>query len=82
VRSSDPDALGICVKESMDTAIDACTEDSECVRQPTCCDCGVGAWVNQRYQAPLPEQCGTVCKCALQQAVGVCRDNKCVGVAI
>jgi hypothetical protein len=57
---------------------DFCTEDAQCVRQPSCCDCGVGTWVNQEYQSETPD-CTQVCKCATVRATGVCRDNRCVG---
>jgi|GEM_PF-6763196 len=56
-----------------------CTEDKNCVRQASCCDCGLGDWVNQKYYKEAV--CQYACKCALFLSEGKCVDHQCVGVA-
>jgi|GEM_PF-6697583 len=54
-----------------------CEKDGDCVRQPSCCDCGVGRWVNEKYRSNVT--CENTCKCAIMDAVGVCENSTCVG---
>lgn len=57
-----------------------CKTASDCVRQQSCCDCGLGQYVN-KYNYNSTACTGPVCKCALQPSHGDCEGNKCVGVA-
>jgi hypothetical protein len=57
-----------------------CTQDSDCVRQHSCCDCGTGRWVNKDYQVMV--KCEIGCACMMTDARGVCENNHCVGKAI
>jgi hypothetical protein len=55
-----------------------CMSDSDCVRQSSCCDCGLGNYVNKKYyHAP---QCEQRCMCATQQSIGKCENNVCIGI--
>lgn len=57
---------------------DFCKKDSDCVRLNSCCDCGLGVYVNKYNQQPecLPGQPRCMCPIALSK--GLCLDNKCV----
>ncbi|MFH1917440.1 MAG: hypothetical protein ABIJ21_09335 [Nanoarchaeota archaeon] len=56
-----------------------CEEDTDCVRQESCCDCGLGNYVNKNYYAEIP--CTeSQCMCATQQSTGVCKNNQCTAV--
>ncbi|HSB46695.1 MAG TPA: eight-cysteine-cluster domain-containing protein [Candidatus Bilamarchaeum sp.] len=57
-----------------------CKSASDCVRQQSCCDCGLGVYVNKYHYNSTPCT-GPVCKCALQPSHADCVDNKCVAVA-
>jgi hypothetical protein len=57
-----------------------CRADADCMRRPTCCDCGLGTWVNKQFSEPRECRPGEpLCRCALQDAKGVCENNRCVG---
>ncbi len=58
-----------------------CKADSDCVRLNSCCDCGLGTYVNKYNQAPECPQGSPRCMCATIQSHGACQDNKCVAVA-
>ncbi len=58
-----------------------CQQDSDCVRLNSCCDCGIGAYVNKYNQAPECPSGSPRCMCAEIPSHGACQDNKCVGVA-
>jgi eight-cysteine-cluster-containing protein len=55
---------------------DYCEVDSDCVRQNSCCDCGLGKYVNKRFQV-YPKCDGPRCQCVERESVGRCFDNKC-----
>jgi len=55
-----------------------CDVDSDCVRQNSCCDCGLGKYVNKKYQVIF--DCYVVCKCATQESTGKCINNQCTAV--
>lgn len=61
---------GKCVTEAY------CEEDSDCVRKNSCCDCGLGTYVNKEHQVE-PECIGPRCLCAEMPSVGKCVDNAC-----
>ncbi|MEW6722514.1 MAG: eight-cysteine-cluster domain-containing protein [Candidatus Micrarchaeota archaeon] len=60
---------------------DYCTSDSDCLRQQSCCDCGLGEYVN-KYNYNNTTCTGPVCKCVQIPSKGECRDNKCTAVPI
>jgi hypothetical protein len=77
-----PDAGGHCVSKLGATELprDYCEQASDCVIEPSCCDCGLGTWVNKEYQTEI--KCsGPLCKCALQPRHAECENNHCVGKA-
>jgi hypothetical protein len=92
IRGSDPEALGSCQlgkSAPIDNTTNVigpgdipenkfCLQDSDCVRQNSCCDCGVGEWVHKDYQVQV--RCAKVCQCEISNTVGKCRSNQCVGV--
>lgn len=55
-----------------------CDVDSDCVRQGSCCDCGLGKYVNKKYK--VEPVCHVVCKCATEASMGKCIGNKCTAV--
>lgn len=57
--------------------ISHCQKDSDCVRKNSCCDCGVGVWVNSKYNPDVI--CEYTCACAISDTVGVCENNTCIG---
>ncbi len=67
---------GTCQKPAYTTQ---CDKDADCVRRHSCCDCGLGTWVNAKYNPDLV--CDQMCECAIRDAVGVCENNTCVGKA-
>ena len=57
---------------------DYCQKDSDCVRLNSCCDCGIGVYVNTYNQ--VPECTGVRCMCATRLSKGACQASKCVAV--
>lgn len=56
-----------------------CERDTDCVRQKSCCDCGLGNYVNKKYYSQT--ECATQCMCATVDSIGKCIDNECTGQA-
>ncbi|MFH1199860.1 MAG: hypothetical protein V1708_02225 [Candidatus Micrarchaeota archaeon] len=60
---------------------DYCVQDSDCVREPSCCDCGLGKYVNRKYAQEV--SCTSPrCMCATQESKGVCESNQCKAVPV
>ncbi len=59
---------------------DYCQKDSDCVRLNSCCDCGLGLYVNT-YNQNETECTGPRCMCAIANSYGKCQSNKCVAIA-
>ena len=57
-----------------------CDNDTDCVRQSSCCDCGLGKYVNKKYYNAV--RCENRCMCAEIESVGRCRNNLCVGLEV
>ncbi|MFH1106968.1 MAG: hypothetical protein V1787_03660 [Candidatus Micrarchaeota archaeon] len=57
-----------------------CERDSDCVRQGSCCGCGLGAYVNKKYLDQV--FCEGQCRCLTIESRGVCVDNKCKAVPL
>lgn len=58
-----------------------CVQDSDCVRQFSCADCGVGTYVNKNYYREA--SCvGPRPSCPVQSSKGVCENYKCEAVAV
>ena len=58
-----------------------CVQDSDCVRQQSCCDCGLGKYVNRNYAQEV--SCTSPrCMCATRESKGACVDNQCKAVAV
>ncbi len=60
---------------------DYCQKDGDCVRLNSCCDCGLGVYVNTYNQKPECPPGEPVCKCAIAPSKGVCQSSRCVAVA-
>ncbi|MEK6982181.1 MAG: eight-cysteine-cluster domain-containing protein [Candidatus Micrarchaeota archaeon] len=60
---------------------DYCESDSDCVRQTSCCDCGLGQYVN-KYNLENNSCNGPRCMCPTMLSKGVCLSNKCTAVPI
>ncbi|MFN7991366.1 MAG: eight-cysteine-cluster domain-containing protein [Candidatus Micrarchaeia archaeon] len=60
---------------------DYCKTNDDCVRQQSCCDCGLGVYVN-RFNYNSSPCTGPVCKCAIRDSKGECQGNKCVAVDV
>ena len=60
-------------------AKDYCQKDSDCVRQGSCCDCGLGVYVNT-YHLNTSACNGPRCMCAIALSKGECQLNRCVAV--
>jgi len=60
---------------------DYCQKDGDCVRLNSCCDCGLGVYVNTYNQKPECPPGEPVCKCAIAPSKGVCESARCVAVA-
>ena len=58
---------------------DYCVQDSDCIRQKKCCDCGPGEYVNF-YHLENPVCAPPQCACPIMRTTGACQDNKCVAV--
>lgn len=52
-----------------------CKNDYDCVKQGSCCDCGLGKYVNTyNYK---PKECKVECECEPVPSKGICEDNVC-----
>jgi eight-cysteine-cluster-containing protein len=60
---------------------DYCQKDSDCVRKNSCCDCGLGEFVNKYNQQPECPPNEPRCACAIRLSHGECNASKCVAVA-
>ena len=60
---------------------DYCQSSADCIKLNSCCDCGVGVYVNRYNQAPQCPQGSPRCMCASIPSHAECQQNKCVGVA-
>ena len=60
---------------------DYCQKDGDCVRLNSCCDCGLGVYVNTYNQKPECAPGEPVCKCAIALSHGECQSGRCVAVA-
>jgi eight-cysteine-cluster-containing protein len=60
---------------------DYCEKDSDCVRLNSCCDCGLGQYVNIYNQQPECPKDQPRCLCPIADSRGECQDNKCVAVS-
>lgn len=58
---------------------DYCVQDSDCVRQQECCDCGLGEYVNI-YNVEAPVCTPPQCACPMMRSSGACQGNRCVAV--
>jgi len=56
-----------------------CDEDSECVRETSCCDCGMGTYINKKFQREA-ECSGPRCMCAEMESYGKCINHVCTAV--
>ncbi|HIH20811.1 TPA: hypothetical protein HA244_06090 [Candidatus Micrarchaeota archaeon] len=59
-----------------------CIQDSDCVRQETCCSCGLGVYINKAYQRSVDCSRAGACLCPIQNSIGKCIENKCSAVAV
>jgi hypothetical protein len=57
-----------------------CTSDDQCVRQSSCCDCGLGIYVNEKYYEH--QICDEQCECASEPSRGLCIENTCTAVTL
>lgn len=57
-----------------------CTEDNQCVRQSSCCDCGLGIYVNEKYYEH--KECEQECNCESEYSRGLCINNTCTAVTL
>jgi hypothetical protein len=76
-----PDEKGRCMPYGY--AVSFCMQDSDCVRQKDCCDCGEGTWVNRNFYNE--SACGPsdyYCKCAMQPRVPKCEHSRCTSAPI
>lgn len=60
---------------------DYCQKDSDCVRKNSCCDCGLGQYVNNYNQQPECPPNEPRCMCAIALSHGECNASRCVAVA-
>jgi len=60
---------------------DYCQKDSDCVRLNSCCDCGLGVYVNTYNQKPECPPGEPRCACAMRLSHGECNASRCVAVA-
>jgi hypothetical protein len=77
--SPPPNATGKAVIPPGYEVKDYCMQDSDCVRQRKCCDCGIGEYVNF-YNLEDPVCAGPSCACPIMRSNGACVNNKCVAV--
>lgn len=56
-----------------------CDSDADCVRKNSCCDCGLGDYINKKYQVEVSCQ-GPRCLCPIADSVGKCVNNRCAAV--
>ena len=57
-----------------------CEVDTDCVRQDSCCDCGLGTYVNKEYYENA--DCDEECDCEAQLSEGLCVNNTCVATPL
>ncbi|MBU1197094.1 hypothetical protein KJ765_01130 [Candidatus Micrarchaeota archaeon] len=55
-----------------------CEKDSDCVRQGSCCDCGLGKYINKDHYEEVI--CEAQCLCASYPSRGICEDHQCKAV--
>lgn len=74
-----PDAGGTCIKENTDVnARDYCDTADDCILEPSCCDCGVGVWVNKQYPSAI--KCQQQCMCEIGPGRHPeCIEHHCIG---
>ncbi len=56
-----------------------CDSDNDCVRKNSCCDCGLGSYVNKNYQDEELKRCPK-CLCPVADSIGKCINNRCTAV--
>lgn len=59
---------------------DYCRLDTDCVRQESCCDCGLGTYVNFYNHQNVSCEGKPRCMCPIANSVGKCIENKCTAV--
>lgn len=57
---------------------DYCQKDEDCVRLNSCCDCGLGGYVNRYNQQPECPLGEPRCMCPIALSKGLCLNNECV----
>lgn len=56
-----------------------CDVDSDCVRKNSCCDCGLGNYINKKFQEAVECE-GPRCLCAVMDSTGKCVNHQCIAV--
>ncbi|MFW6231158.1 MAG: hypothetical protein ACOC32_04005 [Nanoarchaeota archaeon] len=67
------------MKPEVEFGIQYCESNADCVREPSCCDCGLGRYINSEYLQP--KTCDEECDCVSEESVGLCLNNTCEAVA-